>query len=93
MIRPDSLYSGILFLSGLAWKTCFQCCKSQFQSSLNFKLVVSHTEEETMLLSVFYYFICTFLCCCHCFNPSLCHFLPFLLSCVAVSRPCPLSEF
>ena len=23
--------------------------------------------------------ICTFLCCCHSFNPSLCHLSPFLL--------------
>ena len=47
-----------------------------------------------MLLSVFYYCICNFLCRCHChsFDLSLCHFLSFLLSCVAVSRPCCLLE-
>ena len=60
--------------------------------SLNLKPVVSHIEEEAMLLSLFYYCICTFLCCCCSFNPSFCHFLPFLLPCV-VSRPWHLSEF
>ena len=30
--------------------------------SLNFKLVVSRIEEEAMLLSVFFYCICAFLC-------------------------------
>ena len=61
--------------------------------SLNFKPVVSHIKEETLLLSVFYYYICTCLCCCHSFYPSLCHFLPFFLPCVAASSPCCLSEF
>ena len=28
-----------------------------------------------MLLSVFYYCICAFLCCCGSFNPSLCPFV------------------
>ena len=34
-----------------------------------------------------------FLCRCHSFNLSLCHLPPFLLSYVAVSWPCCLSEF
>ena len=46
-----------------------------------------------MLLLVFYYCICFFLCCCYSFNPSLCHWSPFLLSYVTVSRSCRLSEF
>ena len=46
-----------------------------------------------MLLLVFYYCICTFLCRCHSFNPSLCHLLPFLLHYVTVSRSCRLLEF
>ena len=45
-----------------------------------------------MLLLVFYYFICAFLCCCHSFNLSLCRLSPFLLSYVNVSRPCRLSD-
>ena len=45
-----------------------------------------------MSLSVFYYCICDFLCCCRNFNPTLCLFSPFLLSYVTVLRPCRLSE-
>ena len=41
---------------------------------------------KAMSVSVFYYCLCGFFCCCLCFNPSLCHLLPFLLSYVAVSR-------
>lgn len=52
------------------------------------KPVVFHMEEEYMLLSIFCYCVCTFLC--RSFNPSL----PFMLSYVAVSRPgCCLPEF
>ena len=37
------------------------------------KAAISHIEEsEVMLLSVFYYCICDFLCHCHSFNPSPC---------------------
>ena len=47
-----------------------------------------------MSLLVFFYCIGAFVCRYHCFNPSLCHLLSFLLSCpVAVARPCRLSEF
>ena len=46
-----------------------------------------------MLMLVFYYYICTFLCGRRSFNPSLCHLSPLLLSYVAVSRPCHLPEF
>ena len=42
---------------------------------------------KAMSVSVFYYCLCGFFCCCPCFNPSLCHLSPFLLSYVAVSRP------
>ena len=52
-----------------------------------FKPVVSHIKEETMLLSLFFYCIWTFLCRCCSFNLSLCCLSPFLLSYVAVSRP------
>ena len=55
--------------------------------SVTFKIVVLHIEEEGMLLLVFYYFICAFLCRCRSFNLSLCHLTPFLLSCITVSRP------
>ena len=44
-----------------------------------------------MSVSVFYYCLCAFRC--HCFNPSLCHLLPFLLSYVAVSRSCQCQYF
>ena len=37
--------------------------------------------------------ICAFPSCCRSFSPSLCYLSPFLLSCVAVSRPCRLSVF
>ena len=60
--------------------------------SVTFEIVVLHIEGEAMLLLVFYYFICAFLCHCRSFNPSLCHLTPFLLSCITVSRPCCLSE-
>ena len=43
---------------------------------------------KAMLVSVFYDCLCGFFCCCRCFNPSLCHLSPFLLSYVAVSRSC-----
>lgn len=58
------------------------------------KPVIFHIEEEAMLLSVFYYCICNFLCRCHChsFDLSLCHFSSFLLPCVTISRPCRLLE-
>ena len=46
-----------------------------------------------MVLSIFYYCICFFLCRRPNFNPSLCPLSPFLLSYVTVSRPCRLSEF
>ena len=46
-----------------------------------------------MLMFVFYYCICAFLCGCHSFNPSLCCLLLLLLSYVAVSKPCRLPEF
>ena len=61
--------------------------------SVTFKIVVKlHIEEEGMLLLVFYYFICAFLCRCRSFNLSLCHLTPFLLPCITVSRPCCLSS-
>ena len=60
--------------------------------SVTFKIVVLHIEEEGMLLLVFYYFICAFLCRCRSFNLSLCHLTAFLLSCITISRPCCLSE-
>ena len=46
-----------------------------------------------MSLLVFDYCICAFLCCCHSSSLSLCHLSLFLLSYVAVSLPCCLSEF
>ena len=46
-----------------------------------------------MLMFVFYYCICAFLCGCHSFNPSLCRLLLLLPSYVAVSKPCRLPEF
>ena len=46
-----------------------------------------------MSLSVFYYCICAFLCCCRKFNLSLCRLSPFLLFYVAVSTSCLSSEF
>ena len=60
--------------------------------SVTFKIVILHIEEEAMLLLVFYYFICAFLCHCRSFNLSLCHLTPFLLSCIAVSTPVRLLE-
>jgi len=60
------------------------------------KPVISRIKEEAMSLLVFYYgtcIDCTFLCRCCSFNPSLCCLSPFLLSYVAVSRPCCLLEF
>ena len=48
---------------------------------------------KVMSVLLFFYCLCAFLCRCHCFNPSLCHLSPFLLSYVAVSRPCCLLEF
>ena len=48
---------------------------------------------KAMSVSVFYYCLCGFFCCCRCFNASLCHLSPFLLSYVAVSRSCCLLEF
>ena len=53
--------------------------------------VVSHIEEEAILLPVFYYNV-FFLYRCRIFNPSLCCLSPFLLSYVTVSRPCCLLE-
>ena len=55
------------------------------------KPVVSHVEEEAILLPVFYYNV-FFLYRCRIFNPSLCCLSPFLLSYVTVSRPCCLLE-
>ena len=46
-----------------------------------------------MSLPVFYYCICVCLRRCRSFTPSLCRLSPFHLPYVAVSRPCPLSEF
>jgi len=46
-----------------------------------------------MSVLVFYYCLCAFLCGCRCFNPSLCHLSPFLLSYVAVSRSCQCRYF
>ena len=46
-----------------------------------------------MLMFLFYYCICAFLCGCHSFNPSLYRLSPLLLSYVAVSKPCRLPEF
>ena len=46
-----------------------------------------------MLLSVFYYCICGFLCCFRCFNLSLCRLSPFLLSYVTVSSHVPCQNF
>ena len=55
--------------------------------------VISCIEGEAMSLSVSYYCICAFLSHCYSFNPSLCHLSPFLLSYVAVARPCHFSQF
>ena len=49
------------------------------------KPVVSRIAEEAMSLLVFHYCICTFL--------FLCHLSPLLLSYVAASRLCRLTEF
>ena len=38
--------------------------------SVTCKIVVLHIEEKAMLLLVFYYFICAFLCRCRSFNLS-----------------------
>ena len=46
-----------------------------------------------MLMFLFYYCICAFLCGCHSFNPSLYRLSPLLLSYVAVSKPCRVPEF
>ena len=46
-----------------------------------------------MLMFVFYYCICTFLCGRRSFNPPLYRLSPLLLSYVAVSKPCRLPEF
>ena len=46
---------------------------------------------KVMSVSVFYYCLCASLC--HCFNPSLCHLSPFLLSYVAVLRSCQCQYF
>ena len=48
---------------------------------------------KVLSMSLFYYCLCGFFCCCRCFNSSLCHFSPFLLSYVAVSRSCPSRYF
>ena len=45
-----------------------------------------------MSLSIFYYCIYDSLCGCRNFKPTLCLFLPFLLSYVTVLRPYRLSE-
>ena len=47
-----------------------------------------------VLVGIFYYCtcLCPYFCHCYNFNPSLCLSLPFCLFCVAVSRPCHLSE-
>ena len=45
-----------------------------------------------VIVSIFYYSNFTFLCRCHSFNPFFCGLLSFLLSYVAVSRPCCFSE-
>ena len=42
-----------------------------------FKTVISHIVGETIFLSVFYYWICPYLCPCCSFNPYLCHLAPF----------------
>ena len=55
--------------------------------------IVLCIEEEAMVLSVFPIFLHFSSSLCS-FNPSLCHMSPFLLSCVAVSRPwCRLLEY
>ena len=69
------------------WLIQYVCPSSEFQHQL-FCII----EEEAMLLLVFYNCICSFLCQCLGFNPSLCCFSPFLLSYVTVSRPCCLLE-
>ena len=48
-------------------------------------------EEEAITLSVYYHYV--FRCCCCSFYPSLCRLSRFLLSYVAVSGSCRLSEF
>ena len=48
------------------------------------KPVVSSFEEQAMWPLVFYFCVCTSLCRCHNFNPSLCHLSPFLHSYVTV---------
>ena len=55
------------------------------------KLVVSRFEEGAIVSILLLY--CTFLCHFCSFNSSLCHLSSFLLSYVAFSRPCWLSEF
>ena len=62
-----------------------ECCFIFFRHSWN------AIEEEAITLSVYYY--CVFRCCCCSFYPSLCRLSRFLLSYVAVSRSCRLSEF
>ena len=64
--------------------TCERCLCYQGGPFGGVTIVISCIEEKDMQLSVFYYCICTFLCRCHGFNPSLCHLLPFLLSYVAM---------
>ena len=62
--------------------------------ALSFKTChFTHIEEEAMSLSVCHYCFCAFLCHCHSLSPSLYRLLPFLLSYVAVSSSCCLSEF
>ena len=57
------------------------------------KPAVSLIDEKAMSLSIFYYCIYDFLCCCRNFNPTLCRLSAFLLSYVAVSRPCRCRYF
>ena len=58
------------------------------------KPIASCIEGKTMSLSVFYYSVGTFLCCCAVSTYLWSLILsPFLLSFVAVSRPCDLLKF
>ena len=60
---------------------------------LNFKIIISHIEEETMSLSVFYYCICAFFLSVSQFQLNFVSFTHISAVLCCCSRPCCLSEF
>ena len=61
-----------------------------YVSSLNFLTSRFAFRGGSYVTVSIYYCICTFLCRCHSFNPSLCRLSSLFLPYVAVSKPCLL---